>query len=149
MGRGGDPVQSHPGNTEGIALLLWLRTLLKHMLNHPDRLTPIFQALADPTRRAIVERLSVGPASIGQLAEPMPMSLAAVLQHVPVLEQARLITSRKEGRVRICRIDALALQVLADWLSQRRRQWDGLFDRLEEVLDADDASATSPKGSEP
>jgi DNA-binding transcriptional ArsR family regulator len=123
--------------------------LLKHMLNHQDHLTSIFHALADPTRRAIVERLSAGPASIGELAEPMPMSLAAVVQHVQLLEQARLITSQKQGRVRTCKIDAATLETLEDWLGQRRRQWERLFDRLAQVLDEQEQKPKSPKRKRP
>jgi DNA-binding transcriptional ArsR family regulator len=112
------------------------------MLNLQDPLTSIFHALADPTRRAIVERLSAGPATIGQLAEPMAMSLAAVMQHVQLLERARLITTQKQGRVRMCQIEAATLERLEDWLNRRRRQWEGLFDRLAQVLDEE---ATPPK----
>ena len=119
------------------------------MLDHQDHLTNIFHALADPTRRAIVERLSAGPASIGELAEPMTMSLAAVMQHVQLLERARLITSQKRGRKRICKIEAAALETLDDWLGQRRRQWEGLFDRLAEVLDDQEQKPKSPKRKKP
>ena len=119
------------------------------MLNHQDQLNNIFHALADPTRRAIVERLSAGPASIGELAEPMPMSLAAVVQHVQLLEQARLITSQKQGRVRTCKIEAATLETLEDWLGQRRRQWERLFDRLAQVLDEQEQKPKSPKRKKP
>jgi DNA-binding transcriptional ArsR family regulator len=119
------------------------------MLNYQDHLSSIFHALADPTRRAIVERLSAGPASIGELAEPMPMSLAAVVQHVQLLEQARLITSRKQGRVRTCQIEAATLETLEGWLTQRRRQWERLFDHLAQVLEEQDQKPKSPKRKKP
>ena len=119
------------------------------MLNHQDQLNTIFHALADPTRRAIVERLSLGPASIGELAEPMPMSLAAVVQHVQLLERAHLITSQKHGRVRTCTIEAATLETLEGWLTQRRRHWERLFDRLEAVLDGQDQKPKSPKRKKP
>ncbi len=123
--------------------------LLKHMLNHQTHLTSIFHALADPTRRAIVERLSLGPASIGELAEPMPMSLAAVVQHVQLLEQAQLITSQKHGRVRTCKIEVATLDMLENWLGQRRRQWEHMFDRLAEVLDDHEQKPKLPKRKKP
>jgi DNA-binding transcriptional ArsR family regulator len=123
--------------------------LLKHMLNHQNQLDGIFHALADPTRRAIVERLSGGPASVGELARHHPMSLAAVVQHLQLLESCKLITSRKVGRVRTCQIEAATLETLEGWLTQRRRQWDRLFDRLAQVLDEQEQKPKSPKRKKP
>lgn len=102
------------------------------MLNY--RLDPIFRALADPTRRAILERLAGGTASVTELAGPLDMSLAAVVQHVQVLEDSGLVRSHKVGRVRTCELDTHALHAAESWLSQRRALWAARLDRLGEVL---------------
>jgi DNA-binding transcriptional ArsR family regulator len=104
------------------------------MVNHQDRLDLVFQALADPARRAIVERLSRGPASVSALAKPLPMSLPAVVQHLHVLEASGLVRSEKVGRVRTCRIEPAALQPVEHWLEARRASWERRFDRLGELL---------------
>jgi DNA-binding transcriptional ArsR family regulator len=119
------------------------------MLNHQNQLDGIFHALADPTRRAIVERLSGGPASVGELARHHPMSLAAVVQHLQLLEACKLITSCKVGRVRTCQIEAATLETLEGWLTQRRRQWERLFDRLAQVLDEQEQKPKPPKRKKP
>jgi DNA-binding transcriptional ArsR family regulator len=106
------------------------------MLNQPAALDAMFQALADPTRRAMVERLSRGPASVSQLAEPLPMSLPAVVQHLQVLEQCGLVTSQKVGRVRTCTLDTGALSRAEQWIHERRRAWETRLDRLGDYLDA-------------
>jgi DNA-binding transcriptional ArsR family regulator len=103
------------------------------MLQH-QALDRIFQALADPSRRAIVDRLSRGDASVSELAQPLAMSLAAVLQHVQLLEASGLITTAKAGRVRTCRLDRGVLSQAETWLSQRRTLWEDNLDRLGEVL---------------
>jgi DNA-binding transcriptional ArsR family regulator len=90
----------------------------------------VFQALADPTRRALVERLSLGPASVSELAQPLPISLPAVVQHLQVLEASGLIRSEKQGRVRTCRVEPAALRDLEQWASARRASWEQRFDRL-------------------
>jgi DNA-binding transcriptional ArsR family regulator len=90
----------------------------------------MFQALADPTRRVMVERLSLGPASVGELARPLAMSLPAVLQHLQVLETSGLVKSEKVGRVRTCRIEAPAMAEVEGWLSTRRALWESRLDRL-------------------
>ncbi|HVY56412.1 MAG TPA: metalloregulator ArsR/SmtB family transcription factor [Xanthobacteraceae bacterium] len=89
-----------------------------------------FQALADPTRRAMVERLARGPASVSELARPFAMSLPAIHQHLAVLEGAGLVASEKVGRVRTCRIEAAALSQAERWLSERRSEWERRLDRL-------------------
>jgi DNA-binding transcriptional ArsR family regulator len=93
-----------------------------------------FQALADPTRRAMVERLSLGPASVSQLAAPLPMSLPAVVQHLAVLEASGLVASRKVGRVRTCSLDPGAFSLAEQWIDQRRRDWERRLDRLGDHL---------------
>jgi DNA-binding transcriptional ArsR family regulator len=106
--------------------------------NHPHGLDVdrIFQALGDATRRAMLERLSRGPMSVSMLAEPFNMSLAAVVQHIQVLEEAGLVKTEKLGRVRSCRIEAAGLRAAEDWLRARRPEWDRKLDRLEQFLDS-------------
>lgn len=94
----------------------------------------MFQALADPTRRAMLERLSRGPASVTELAQPFAMSLPAVVQHLKVLESSGLVRSEKIGRVRTCRIEPKALSLVEQWIRERRRSWEDRFDRLGELL---------------
>jgi DNA-binding transcriptional ArsR family regulator len=102
------------------------------MLNHD--LDRVFQALADPTRRAMVERLTRGPASVSDLAKPHPMSLAAVVQHLQVLESAGLVTTEKVGRVRTCQINSPTLRAAEDWLASQRTTWEFRLDRLGDHL---------------
>lgn len=94
----------------------------------------VLHALADPTRRKMVERLGGGKATVTQLAEPLPMSLAAVVQHLQVLERAGVVRSEKIGRVRVCELDAARLTTLDDWLSARRANWERRLDLLGDVL---------------
>jgi DNA-binding transcriptional ArsR family regulator len=94
----------------------------------------MFQALGDPTRRAIVERLCRGPASVSQLAESHPMSLSGVLQHLQLLEASGLIRSQKVGRVRTYRIEAQGIGTVDRWISDRRSNWEQSLDRLGEYL---------------
>ena len=104
------------------------------MLNYQTGLDPVFSALADPTRRVMVEQLSRGPASVSELAKPLAMSLSAVMQHLQVLESSGLVTSQKEGRVRTCRIQPQVLQNAEDWIAQTRAGWERRLDRLAEFL---------------
>jgi DNA-binding transcriptional ArsR family regulator len=106
------------------------------MLNQ-SQLDGVFQALQDPTRRAIVERLSRGPASVSRLAEPLPMTLPAVVQHLQVLEASGLIRSEKTGRVRTCRIEPAALRMAEQWINERRSTWERRLDRLGDYLAED------------
>lgn len=96
----------------------------------PAALDRMFQALADPGRRVIVERLSRGPASVSELAQPLNMSLPAVMQHLQVLETSGLVRSEKLGRVRTCQIEPSGLQLAEQWINQRRTTWERRFDRL-------------------
>lgn len=105
------------------------------MLNQSGLLDLAFQALADPTRRAMVERLSRGPASVSELARPLVMSLPAVMQHLAVLEESGLVRSEKIGRVRTCRINPEALSLAERWINQRRTEWERRLDRLGEYLE--------------
>lgn len=99
-------------------------------------LDTLFQALADPTRRAILERLSRGPASVSDLARPFDMSLPAVVQHLAVLEGAGVVASEKVGRVRTCRIEPGALSLAETWIHERRTAWEQRLDRLGDYLAA-------------
>lgn len=90
----------------------------------------MFQALADPSRRAMVERLSRGPASVSELAKPLAMSLPAVFQHLQVLQASGLVRSEKVGRVRTCRIEQAALRTAEHWIAERRAGWERRLDRL-------------------
>src|ERR671919_1107825 len=94
----------------------------------------VFHALADPNRREIVERLSRGPASVSELARPLPMSLPAVVQHIQVLESSGLVRSEKIGRVRTCEIEPAALRPVEQWISARRSNWERRLDRLGNYL---------------
>jgi DNA-binding transcriptional ArsR family regulator len=109
------------------------------MLNYKsEALDRVFHALAEPTRRAIVERLSRGPASVSELAAPFAMSLPAVVQHLAVLEESGLVTSEKVGRVRTCRVDSATLSLAERWINERRVLWQRRLDRLGEFLDEED-----------
>jgi DNA-binding transcriptional ArsR family regulator len=104
------------------------------MLNQTTALDRVFHALADPTRRVMVERLSRGPVSVSALARPLAMSLSAVVQHLQVLEACGLVRSEKAGRVRTCRIEPAALRGAEDWIAGRRARWERRLDRLGEYL---------------
>ncbi|KAA9377590.1 winged helix-turn-helix transcriptional regulator [Microbispora cellulosiformans] len=104
------------------------------MLNEAASLDRVFQALADPTRRSMVERLSRGPASVSELARPFAMSLAAIVQHLKVLEACGLVRSEKVGRVRACHLEPRALTAVEQWAGERRRTWEHRLDRLGDYL---------------
>lgn len=105
------------------------------MLEYGSDLNRVFQALADPGRRLMVERLSRGPASVSDLAGPLDISLAAVLQHVQVLETSSLIRSAKSGRTRTCSLDSVALRSAESWIADRRRLVEHRLDRLGDYLE--------------
>jgi DNA-binding transcriptional ArsR family regulator len=104
------------------------------MLNQSVPLDRVFHALADPSRRGMVERLSRGPASVSELARPLDMSLAAVVQHLQVLESSGLVRSEKVGRVRTCRIEPAVLATAEHWITERRTGWERRLDRLGDYL---------------
>ena len=106
------------------------------MLQHQPSLDLAFQALSDPTRRRMVERLSAGPATVSQLADPLPMSMSAVVQHLKILEASGLVISEKVGRVRTCRVQPQALGAAERWINDRRRTVELGLDRLGVFLDA-------------
>jgi DNA-binding transcriptional ArsR family regulator len=105
------------------------------VVNNSERLDLVFQALADPTRRSIVERLSRSSASVSELAQPLPMSLPAVLQHLQVLEASGLVRSEKVGRVRTCHLELKMLNTADTWIEARRSMWRRRLDRLDAYLD--------------
>ncbi len=99
-----------------------------------DQLSEVFSALADPTRRAILARLSEGPATVNELAEPFPVTLQAISKHLKVLERAGLITRGREAQWRPCRLDAAPLREAADWVGRYQRFWDERYDQLDAYL---------------
>ena len=109
--------------------------IVKHMLNESAALDLAFQALADPTRRRMVARLSRGPASVSELAKPLTISLPAVLQHLQALEASGLVRTEKKGRVRTCRIEPKALGRAESWIAEQRTLWEERLDRLEAYLE--------------
>jgi len=104
------------------------------MLNQGADLDGAFHALADPSRRLIVERLARGPTSVSELAQPLAMSLSAVMQHLQVLEACSLIASEKAGRVRTCRIEPETLRQVEHWVTRQRTTWERRLDRLGDYL---------------
>jgi DNA-binding transcriptional ArsR family regulator len=104
------------------------------MAQYSPRLDDIFQALADPTRRAVVQRLGRGPASVSELAEPFDMALPSFMKHIRFLEASGWIRTRKEGRVRTCTIEGKPLAAATAWLADQRALWEGRTDRLEQFV---------------
>jgi DNA-binding transcriptional ArsR family regulator len=104
------------------------------MSDHNLNIDHIFHALGDPTRRAMVERLSVGPVSVSQLAGPFNMSLAAVVQHLQILEESGMVRTEKIGRVRTCRINPKGLDAIQQWIEARRSPWEKRLDQLGDLL---------------
>jgi DNA-binding transcriptional ArsR family regulator len=111
----------------------------------PDRLSATFQALADPTRRAILARLALGETSVSELATPFKMSMPAVSKHLKVLEHAGLITRSRDAQMRPCKIEVKALKEADDWLEEYRRLWEQRLDRLEDYLKAIQAKGPQDK----
>jgi DNA-binding transcriptional ArsR family regulator len=122
--------------------------MLKCMLNQAPDLDRVFQALADPSRRSMVERLSRGPASVSELAGPLSMTLAAVVQHVQVLEASGLVRSQKIGRVRTCTIEPVTLRTAESWITERRTSWERRLDRLGDYLAATADDNDQPAGGD-
>jgi DNA-binding transcriptional ArsR family regulator len=104
------------------------------MLNDSPNLDRAFQALSDPVRRRMLARLSRGPASVSELAQPLSISLPAVLQHLQALEASGLVTSEKKGRVRTCRLEPKTLSAAESWIHDRRAEWEAQLDRFENYL---------------
>ena len=104
------------------------------MLTHRAQVDRVFHALGDPTRRAIVEKLSAGAISVSSLAKPLDITLAAVVQHLQVLERSGLVRTTKIGRVRTCRIEPKGLSIAERWIEERRSLWERRLDRLGAIL---------------
>lgn len=104
------------------------------MLNESPSLDRVFHALADSTRRAMVERLALRPMSVSELASPFAMSLPAVMQHLAVLEESGLVRSHKAGRVRTCRIDPQTFGLVEHWMADCRSEWESRLDKLEDYV---------------
>jgi DNA-binding transcriptional ArsR family regulator len=104
------------------------------MENYSGSLNDIFQSLADPTRRAVLLELGGGDASIGTLAKPFAMALPSFMKHIHQLEEAGLIVTRKQGRVRFCSLEKQRFSMIEGWLSQQRAIWEGRTDRLEQFV---------------
>ena len=111
------------------------------MTNQSPNLDRLFYALADPARRAIVERLSRGPASVSELARPLPMALSSVMQHLAVLEAEGLVRSQKVGRVRMCTFDPQLLRTAEQWIGAQRGEWERRLDRLGDYLKTTDETS--------
>mgnify|MGYP002336248113 CR=1 FL=1 len=108
--------------------------ILSLMEKHSEPLDAVFQALADPTRRAVLGRLGRGSASISELASPFDMALPSFMKHIRTLEQSGLIRTRKHGRVRTCVIEKKRLVAAEAWLAEQRALWDGRLERLEQFV---------------
>lgn len=112
------------------------------MPNYQSDLDNRFRALADPTRRAVLQQLSTGPASVKDLAAPFDMALPSFLQHLDILESSGLVVTKKTGRVRVCTMQPVALDPVEDWIRERKAAWEDRFDRM-------DAHLTDLHGKEP
>ena len=113
----------------------------------PDRLSKVFAALADPTRREILAQLSRGTRSVGELAEPHDMSLPAISKHLRVLENSGLITRGRDAQWRPCRIQAAPLKEAVDWIGQYKQHWEERLDRLDDYLQKLQAKPKKPKAA--
>ena len=110
------------------------------MIRKKPNIDRVFHALGDPSRRAIMEKLSQGPISVSRLAQPLNITLAAVIQHLQVLEESGLVQTEKVGRVRTCRIEPAGLSVAEQWIADRRSTWERRLDRLGDLLAEPDES---------
>jgi len=104
------------------------------MEQYSERLDGIFQALSDPTRRAVLGRLGKGPASISELAEPFDMALPSFMKHIRLLEESGCIRTRKSGRVRTCVIDKKAFAAAENWLAKQQKLWNARFDKFDAMV---------------
>jgi DNA-binding transcriptional ArsR family regulator len=114
------------------------------MEQYQKSLDGIFQALADPTRRAVIARLGRGPASVGDLAQPFAMALPSFMKHIHLLEDTGLIRTHKSGRVRTCEIEKARFAEIDGWLSEQRAVWEGRTDRLEQFVTQTDTKEIKP-----
>jgi len=120
--------------------------MFNHMVDkYSPRLDTVFQALSDPTRRAMLRALAGGERTVGELAAPFDISLAGASKHIQTLERAGLIQREVQGRVHTCRLDARPLHAGAEWLRHYERFWTGKLDALDALLKAEDATKSSPR----
>ncbi len=110
------------------------------------RIERLFHALGDPTRRAILDRLAAGPASVSRLAEPLGITLTAVMQHLQILEEIELVKTEKVGRVRSCRIEAAGFRLLEQWVREHRLSWENKLERLGDLLAEEDEQGAQGSG---
>lgn len=115
------------------------------MAKRSEALDHMFSALANPARRAMIERLARGPASVSELASPLKMSLPSVVQHLQLLERSGLVASRKVGRVRTFRVEPRQLDAAQAWLARQRAHWEARFDRLDALLTESEGEDGDPK----
>jgi DNA-binding transcriptional ArsR family regulator len=127
-----------------LTLSIW-SGIVKYVLDQSAQLDQLFHALADATRRRMVERLVQGPASVTELAKSHAMSLQAVMQHLRVLETSGLVRSTKVGRVRTCQVEPPALRAVEDWVSRQRTGWERRLDRLDAELAPDPTDPAPPQ----
>lgn len=118
------------------------------MLNHPPAIARLFVTLADPNRRQMVERLSYGPASVSELAKPLGVSLAAVVQHIQHLEESGLVRTEKVGRIRTCYLRPEGLRPAEQWIADRRALWERRLDRLGALVDGPEAAESTRQSKE-
>lgn len=104
------------------------------MANQQAALDTVFHALADPTRRAVIQRLGNGPATVSELAAPFPMALPSFMKHLGVLERSRLIVTRKAGRIRTCELERENLIAAERWFEEQRKYWQSRYDNLDDLL---------------
>ena len=130
-----EDARSTPFNSTAPLTLFAAQTKVNHMVQYPSTLDNTFSALADPTRRDILDRLARGPATITQLAEPLGMSLTGLKKHIRILEDTNLVTTEKVGRARECRLGPGDLRDAARWIETYRRRWERRLDRLEQYID--------------
>lgn len=124
--------------------------MFNHMVeSESSRLNDLFRALADPTRRAMLQDLAQGPRTVGELAAPFAISLAAASKHIQALEHAGLVAREIRGRVHTCHLDAAPLHLGAEWLRHYQRFWSGKLDALEAILEAQDAATAQPPRKKP
>jgi len=116
------------------------------MAKYAKTLDTIFQALADPTRRSVVDRLCSGPASVSELAAPFDMALPSFVQHLKMLEDCGLIRTKKTGRVRTCEVNTKTLTEAEQWIVDRREFWENRIDALEQYLEKDSKKHSKGKG---
>jgi DNA-binding transcriptional ArsR family regulator len=113
------------------------------MAQYSPQLDDVFQALSDPTRRAVLGRLGTGPASVGELAAPFSMALPSFMKHIRYLENTGWIRTRKTGRVRTCTLERKSFDVIETWLGEQRSIWEGRTDRLERFVTTTNDKETS------